>query len=75
MNTLDYSKVDISRAKTAAYFPGQSASGPFYNPNLNNSRRADQSYYDGRMYEGDASQYYQNASRHPTQSYEQYFIP
>lgn len=69
MNTLDYSKGDVSRAKTAEYFPGQSATGPYYNPNLNYSGRVDQSAYDGRVYPGDASQYYLRVQNHPSQSY------
>lgn len=70
MNSIDYSKGDISRARTAEYYPGQSASGPFYNRNLQQSNGAGQSLPDSRVYPGDASRYYY-APQHSTHSYEQ----
>jgi len=68
MNSVDYSKADISRAKTAEYYPGQSASGPFYNPNIQHSYGAGQSLPDSRVYSGDASRYYQTPQQ-PANNY------
>jgi hypothetical protein len=70
MNSVDYSKADISRAKTTDYYPGQSTSGPFYNPNSAYSKNLGQSLPNSQVYSGDASRYYAG-SRHPAQSYEQ----
>jgi hypothetical protein len=70
MNSVDYSKADFSRAKTADYFPGQSVSGPFHNPNLAYSNNLGQSLPNSQVYGGEASRYYAT-SRQPPQSYEQ----
>lgn len=70
MNTLDYSKADISRAKTAEYYPGQSASGPFYSTHLKHSNNLGDSLPDSRVYPGDASIYYHTPQNH-AQSYHQ----
>lgn len=70
MNSVDYSKADISRAKTAEYYPGQSVSGPFHNPNLHYSNNLGSSLPDSRVYYGDASRYYYTPRNTP-QSYEQ----
>lgn len=69
MNSLDYSKGDGSLARTAEYYPGQSATGPYYQPNLYYSRRPDHSAYEGRVYTGDASRLYLRPQDHPSQSY------
>ena len=72
MNSVEYSKGDLSRARTAEYHPGQSASGPFLNPNQQYAYNLGKSFSNSsRVYAGDASQYY-TASQHPAQSYDQY---
>lgn len=71
MNVLDYSKAEISRAKTADYYPGQSASGSFYANKLNPSQRMDPNLSQTQFYRGDASQQNFRIQGHPTQSYEQ----
>ncbi len=52
MNSVDYSKADISRAKTADYYPSQSTSGPFYNPNLAYSNNLGQTLPNSQVYGG-----------------------
>lgn len=74
MNSLDFSKGDLSRARTADYFLGQSASNPTYNPHLGFSKETGQNYYDPRVYPGDASRYYQYVHPQPSQIYEKYFF-